>query len=221
VTDSGLVLEAVSRRYETGGRIVGLHPTDLVLSRGESLLIEGPTGGGKSTLSRLAALWERPDHGRILFSGTPVPWRLAHRYRGNIVGYVSQRILLVPNLSLRDNLLLALRPLHLGPIESIRRVMATATALGLAELIGQPAGTLSGGQAQRAAVARAIACEPDILVADEPTRSLDPDAMALVRGAIQNWRLDTPRRSLLLVSHLPDDRCLVDRTLLLEDGRLR
>ncbi|WP_276958787.1 MULTISPECIES: ATP-binding cassette domain-containing protein [Ferrimicrobium] len=215
-----LQLRSVGRRYETGSRTSGLHSTDFVLSCGEAVLVQGPSGGGKSTFSRLVALWERPDRGHILVYGDEVSWQISHRYRGKIIGYISQQILLVPKLSVRDNLLLALRPHRLHPAESIRRVVATCAELGLRDILGQPVGTLSGGQAQRVAIARALAGEPDILVADEPTRSLDADCLALVRSAISSWHKARPRRSLLLVSHLAEDSELTSRTVTIVDGRL-
>ncbi len=215
-----LQLRGVGKRYETGGHASGLHSTDFILSCGEAVLMQGPSGGGKSTFSRLVALWERPDRGQILVHGDEVSWQTSHRYRGKIIGYVSQQLLLVPKLSIRDNLLLALRPHRLDQAESIRRVVSTCAELGLRDMIGQPVGTLSGGQAQRVAIARALACEPDILVADEPTRSLDADSLALVRSAISSWHRARPRRSLLLVSHLAEDFLLTSRTVTLVDGHI-
>lgn len=215
-----LQLIDVRRRYVGGGPLGGVRSANLSVAAGEAVLVTGPSGSGKSTLSRLTALWERPDRGTVLVDGTVVPWRRAHRWRGVVVGYVPQRLLLVPELSVQENLVLGLRAAGVGSTDTAWRMTAVCEQLDVRDLLGQPAGALSGGQAQRVALARALTAEPDVLVADEPTRSLDPPSLAATRHALVRWRSERPGRSLILVSHVPQDGELVDRSVVLADGRI-
>lgn len=222
-----LRLHGVGRRW--GDREV-LSGIDLTLRAGERVALIGPSGAGKSTLLRLMAGALRPTQGRIEVNGrdlAQMPWRAlqAHRARCRIV---EQQNLLVPQSSVHDNIVAGLlshwpawRTLlaALWPLER-ERVAALLQAVDLAGLQWAPAATLSGGQMQRVALARALVSGPRLLLADEPTASLDP------RTARQITRLivDQARggdMALVFCTHWFDIvRSDCTRVIGLRDGRL-
>ena len=208
------LLEGVTRAY--GGRTV-LRIDRLEVAAGDALCLVGPTGAGKSTLLRLLAGVEAPTAGRLWFAGRPVggrDWPLELRRR---VTLVFQRPLLLAG-SVRANVEYGLR------LRGVRargpRVQAALDRLGLAPLASQAARSLSGGETQLVALARALALEPEALLLDEPTAHLDPARVALAEEAI---REDHARRGTTVVwatHNLNQARRAAGRVALLLDGRL-
>ena len=173
-----LTLESLSLTH--AGRPPLRYP-DRQLSAGAQAVVLGPSGSGKSTLLHLIGGLQRPTQGRVCIDGNPLSdWPEARRdaFRGRRIGIVFQRLHLLGALSLGDNLLLAQRCAGL-PVDR-SRVQSLLTQLGLGALMHARPHALSGGQQQRAAIARALVNRPALVLADEPTASLDDDNAATV-----------------------------------------
>ena len=174
---------------------------DLVLGQGSVLLLSGPSGCGKSTWLALVAALVAPTQGQITVAKQPLAAlksAAADAWRARAIGFLPQKLHLSAALTVQENLLLA--QWAAGQAEDLAPVQAALAALGVAELAARRPAQLSGGQAQRVALARAVLQSPRVLLADEPTASLD-DAAA--DDAVQ-LLLDTARRqgaTLVIATH--------------------
>jgi putative ABC transport system ATP-binding protein len=168
--------QSLSFAYADGA---ALHFPDLSLPQGGRLLLGGPSGSGKSTLLALACGLLTASHGRIQVAGqdlAAMPAAQRDAWRGRHVGFVPQRLHLSESLSVQGNLALAFYAAGLP--EDARKIAAALQALQVSELAARRPSQLSGGQAQRVALARAVLLQPQIILADEPTASLDDEAAA-------------------------------------------
>ncbi|MCG2620756.1 ATP-binding cassette domain-containing protein [Arthrobacter sp. I2-34] len=193
----------------------------LALAPGETVAVLGPNGAGKSTLLSVAAGLLRPDAGRAVLDGRTLfdlpagPW-LAPHLRGTVL--LAQEPLLFPHLSVLDNVAFAPRSAGAGrrsAREAARRWLAEVDAL---ELAGRRPAELSGGQAQRVAVARALAADPQLLLLDEPLAALDVAAAPMLRRLLK--RVLAGRRAVIVTHDVLDALMLADRAVVLEDGRI-
>ena len=172
-------LRSVSKSYPSGGiRLRVLQAVDLEIEAGEFVVAAGPSGSGKSTLLNLIGGLDRPDSGTVRIDGMDLGNRddrtLAH-LRNEKLGFVFQAFHLIPVLTAVENVAW---PLFLKGMTRRRRVarsMELLERVGLAAHMHRTPGRLSGGQRQRVAIARALACDPVIVLADEPTGNLDPN----------------------------------------------
>ena len=214
-----LTVRQLQRRF--GGTPV-LDGLDLDLAPGECVALVGRSGAGKSTLLHLVAGIDCADGGEIRFDDTRLDAlneAARTRFRRRHLGLVFQSWNLVPSLSALDNLCLPLELVGIGGSEAKRRAQALLDQLGLGELAKRFPDELSGGQQQRVAVARALVHGPSVLLADEPTGSLDAEsAAAVMRLLIGACR--EAGASLLLVTHAAEVMGQADRLLRMQDGRL-
>jgi len=205
-------LNAIQHRY--GSRLV-LDIDHLDVLRGEILAIVGPSGSGKSTLLRLLQFLERPSAGQIVFDGQAIDDEPALDVRRRVT-MVFQRPLLLDR-SVRDNVVygLSLRR-RLGGTAVVRTLIEQ---LGLSAVARASARTLSGGEIQRTALARALATRPQVLLMDEPTANLDPYNVRMIEEIILDQRAQGV--TIVLVTHqVFQARRLADRVGLLLSGRL-
>ncbi len=175
--ESVLRAEHVSRHYQMGAaRISALEDLTLEIHAGEFVALLGSSGSGKSTLLNLMAGLDRPTSGAIFAKGRNLselsPLELA-RYRGRTVGMVFQSFNLLPRMTLEENIELPLRLAEVEVRERARRVREALERVGLDKRLRHRPSELSGGEQQRAALARALVNRPAILLADEPTGNLD------------------------------------------------
>ncbi len=218
---AGIRLEAVSKLYISGGCLVrAVDGISLDVEAGSSLAITGPSGCGKSTLLGLIGGLEVPSEGRILIGGRQISHlsdRLRARLRRKEIGFVFQSDNLLPFLTAVENVSLQVA-LH-GPSGDFSRCPQLLAAVGMGELADRLPDQLSGGQRQRVAVARAVAHGPQVILADEPTGSLDAaNAATLVDLLLGVQR--AAGATLVVVTH---DRCVatrLDRTVGIRDGRI-
>ena len=196
-----LVLEGIERRY---GATLALRIDHWEARAGERWLIAGPSGSGKSTALALLTGLLRPTSGTIVVSGQDLAGldgSALDRWRGRTIGFVPQRLHLVASLSVLDNVLLA--QYLAGNPTDVHRARATLTSVGLLEFLDRQPSTLSQGQAQRVAVARAVVNGPSLLIADEPTASLDDDHAA---GTLELLTSQAERSNATLVVASHDGR---------------
>ncbi len=172
-----LSASGLTRVYVSGEeRVVGVREATLSLAPGELAVLAGPSGSGKTTLLNLIGLLDRPDAGRLELLGEDVSTlddRGRARLRREKLGFVFQSHQLVPVLSAEENVALALWIRGLAEEACRTRARAALAAVGLSGMEGRRPDAMSGGQRQRVAVARAIVGEPSLVLADEPTASLD------------------------------------------------
>lgn len=183
------------------GEQIVLDEIELELSQIHSLVIIGPSGGGKSTLLRVLAGLESLDKGRIVLNGEVVPEKeeSLHEYRKGI-GVVFQAFNLFPHLTALKNILLPLEKVHqVNPVEAEKRALKLLKRFGLFEHKDKYPHQLSGGQQQRVAIVRAMALEPKVLLLDEPTSALDPALTKEILEAIKELRKD--KKDMILVTH--------------------
>jgi putative ABC transport system ATP-binding protein len=219
-----LELERVSRRYRSRlGDAAGVHDASLAVEAGEVVALCGASGSGKTTILNLLGLLDRADGGRYRLDGvdvTAVGAAAASRLRRTVFGFVFQSFQLLPALSARDNIAL---PLHYaGCARAVARARAEAllAAFELDDLAGRRPDELSGGQRQRVALCRSLANDPDILLADEPTGSLDAASAEVVVRLLFGLRRDHGK-TLVLVTHDPALAARADRIVHVVDGVAR
>ena len=214
--------EGLTKTYTMKGRTVAaLDHVSLHIARGEYAAIIGPSGSGKSTLMHLLGCLDAPTSGRYLLNGRDVsrlsPEELA-RVRGEEIGFVFQGFQLLPRLTAEENvalpLLLCGEPLK-KRMETARRLL---TQVGLGERLRHTPAQLSGGQQQRVAVARALARNPAVLLADEPTGNLDAQSTADVLRLLEE--LHREGRTVVLITHDPGVAARAQRVMRMDDGCL-
>jgi len=200
-----------------------LHGVDLAVARGEFTAIMGPSGSGKSTLLNLIGLLDRPTGGRIVLDGQDagaLDDDAMSRHRGRSIGFVFQFHPLLPEFTALENVMLPMMADRgrAGPdlVEGATRLLAD---VGLAAHLHKRAPHLSGGQAQRVAVARALAMAPRIVLADEPTGNLDTRSADEIFSLLREFN---ERRGVtfLIVTHDPRLAARCDRIVEVVDGRV-
>ncbi len=199
------------------GRAFTLTLDRLEITAGETLCLLGPTGSGKSTLLRLLAGLEEPDGGQIHFAEHTLPLIQLPLDVQRRVTLVHQRPRLL-STSVRSNVAFGLR--LRGQRNGSGRVEQLLQQFGLSELASQPATTLSGGQTQLVALARAVAFRPDVLLLDEPTANLDPAHVALVERLLVDYQRQQRATVVWATHNLFQARRLADRVGLLLQGAL-
>jgi putative ABC transport system ATP-binding protein len=203
-TETVYRLSAVVKTYrKSHGSVLALRGVDLVITEGEWLAIQGPTGHGKSTLLQILGGLDRPTSGTVELDGrdlTRMGEARVTRVRARSIGFVFQTFNLIPTLSAAENVELALVPLGIGAAARRARVRQVLTAVGLGDRLRHLPAELSGGQQQRVAIARALVKEPSVLLADEPTGNLDEGTRDEIIGLLED--LWTSRGlTMVLVTH--------------------
>ena len=224
VSDAPIIeLRRVSKTFVTAGRdFVALHDLDLRLPAGEFVAVVGKSGSGKSTLLNLLAGIDRPTAGEVVVAGQPVhaldESRLAS-WRGRHVGVVFQFFQLLPTLTVLENVMLPMDFCRtLPPAKARLRALDLLGQVGIPEQADKLPAELSGGQQQRAAIARALANDPQVLLADEPTGNLDSNTASAVLALLAEQR--RKGKSVLMVTHERELGDLVDRVVTLSDGKV-
>ncbi len=198
-----------------------LRDVDLKVAAGEFIAIMGPSGCGKSTLLNILGALDRPTSGtyRLLdHDVSRVSDRRLTRFRREHIGFVFQSFNLIGDLSVRENVELALRYRGVAPGERRRRAEAVLERMGVAHRAGHKPAQLSGGQQQRVAIARAVVADPNLILADEPTGNLDTrngeEVMALLK------ELNATGSTLIMVTHDPLQAQQAGRIVAMRDGRI-
>ena len=207
---------------EGDARTLALRGLDLTVSFGEMVYIVGPSGSGKTTLLSVLSGVLRPDSGLVTIDGVNI-WKLGSDdlalFRRDRIGFVFQDYHLFPRLTTAENVAIPLILRRVEWAQAMSRAARYLEIVGLRSRTDLPPVKLSGGEQQRVAIARAIVTEPEILIMDEPTASLDGDTGRAIVEFVQK-NLLTDRRCILIVTH--DDRIadLATRIVNMRDGRL-
>jgi ABC-type lipoprotein export system ATPase subunit len=216
-------VRSLSFSYQLGAlQVAALRGVDLDIARGDFVCFSGPSGSGKTTLLNLLGLIEPVQDGSVALGGTSLQ-SLSERERNRIrryrIGFVFQTFQLFPVLSAAENVEYFLTRQRLPRDTRRERVRAALEAVGIWEHRAKRPSEMSGGQRQRVAVARALAKQPDVIIADEPTAHLDQEAG---KGVIEVFsRLGRERGvTLIMASHDPMVQGFAQRSIRLVDGRI-
>ena len=221
-----LALEHLAKSYHDGeGRLTVLNGVDFAVCAGETVAIVGRSGSGKSTILNLAGLLDRPDSGEVLVDGKPSS-RLSESartaLRGREIGFVFQNYHMLSDFSILENVMLGAAVGRGGGFGNANRARALEwlDRVGLAERYRHRPGQLSGGEQQRAAIARALMPEPRILLCDEPTGNLDAATGEDVSSWL--WRVaGEAGMAMIIVTHEQTLARKAGRILRLENGVLK
>jgi len=213
-------LRGVSKTVQSGDHpLTILHPLDYSIASGEFVAVVGPSGSGKSTLLGLLAGLDAPSTGTILVDGidiTSLSEDGLAKLRGEKIGFVFQFFHLVPSLTAVENISVPME--IVGRRDAMARARQLIGEVGLADRAHHYPSQLSGGEQQRIAIARALANDPPIVLADEPTGNLDSGTGRIILDLLLNVRR-TRGATLVLVTHDQELAALADTRLTLRDGR--
>ena len=220
VATSLLQAQHVGRVYPDGG-VSALVDVSLTICRGDYVAIVGPSGSGKSTLLNLLGALDRPTYGEVLFGGQPLSGtRDLDALRARKIGFVFQSFHLMPTLTALENVQI---PMFEGPrrspSERVNRAQELLTAVGLAHRVNHLPNQMSVGERQRAAIARALANDPPLILADEPTGNLDSQSGSEILDLFDSLRRDNGV-TLVIVTHSSEVARRADRTITICDGRV-
>jgi putative ABC transport system ATP-binding protein len=215
-------LEQVKRHYLVGDEMVyALDGVSFSIQRGGYWAIMGQSGSGKSTMLNILGCLDRPSSGAYWLNGVNVAEMdddelSDHRLKN--LGFVFQSFHLIPQLTVRENIEVPLLYLGLPSHERIKKASELAERVGMAHRLKHLPTELSGGQRQRVAVARALANDPAVLLADEPTGNLDTSTSVQIMGLFQE--LYEQGKTVIIVTHEPDIANYAKSRIVLKDGRI-
>lgn len=219
---SFIVVEDISKVYREKGASSGvpvLSNVSVEISEGEFVALMGPSGSGKSTLLTIVGAMNHPSEGKVLVDGIDVYGLSGERradFRAEYLGFVFQQHHLMPYLSAVENAMLPLATLRRGTKEKRDRAMSVLEKVGLAGKARRLPNQLSGGEQGRLAIARAIINEPPLLLADEPTGTLDTRTGNEVMEVFLD--LNGQGQTIFMVTHNPENAQLAHRTIHIRDG---
>ncbi len=197
-----------------------LRDVSFSIAAGEVVALTGPSGSGKTTLLQLIGSLDRPTSGSIYVDDIPVhALRQPAKFRRDVVGFVFQLHHLLPSLTVQENVELTMVAAHVPRRERHARAQNLLDEVGLGERARALPSDLSGGERQRVAIARALAGQPRLILADEPTGSLDSAASDRIWNLLVSLR-ERHGTTILIASHDPTLRAHVDRSLSIVDGRV-
>jgi len=201
------------------GKIVALDGVNLQVDEGEFISIMGPSGSGKSTLLNMIGALDRPDSGMIKVAGRDLmKEKNLSSFRAREIGFIFQLHNLIPNLTVLENVEI---PMFEGPYKDNmdERAMELLEYLGLADKADRKPSELSGGERQRVAIARALANDPSIILADEPTGSLDSKTEKRILEKLKELNREHDV-TIVLVTHDPRVASMASRIIKILDGKI-
>ena len=219
-----LKVEHVRKIYRTrfqGASVTALNDVTFSVEEGEYVAIMGESGSGKTTLLNILASLDKPTAGKVILNGkdtTVIKDREITAFRRDHLGFVFQDFNLLDTFDIKDNILLPLVLQQRDTKEMDQKLAAAAKALGISELLNKQIYEVSGGQKQRTAIARAIITEPDILLADEPTGSLDSKSSDQILKIFS--KLNESGQTILMVTHSTIAASHAKRVMFIKDGQI-
>ena len=220
-TDSVYLVETrdLARIYGDGEEIRALDGVNLKVAHGELVTVMGPSGSGKSTLLNMIGALDKPTSGQVLINGEDLAQiRNKDEFRAKTVGFMFQLHNLIPTLTAKENVEVPMMG-HLGMFERRKRSGELLALVGLPDRMNHLPSQLSGGQRQRVAVARSLANRPLLVLADEPTGSLDTAAGQALMRLLQDLN-QSQGTTFIVVTHDQSVARQTNRVLVMEDGRI-
>lgn len=212
-------IKNVTKSY---GPLTVLHDVSLTVPEGEIMTIVGPSGAGKTTLLQIAGSLDRPDSGKVLFDGTDLfslKDKQLSRFRNLHIGFVFQFHQLLPEFSALENVAMPALIAGVKKRDAFAEAERLLGDLGLSHRLSHKPSELSGGEKQRAAIARALVNHPRIVLADEPTGSLDSRNREEIQGIISRLCRELGQ-TFVIVTHDRDMASIADSTVEMADGRI-
>ncbi len=214
-----VVLQGVSKSYDKG-LIPAISNISLTLKRGKIYVLTGASGSGKSTLLNMIGTLDTPSSGTILYEGKTINMLqpISH-FRRDFIGFVFQFHHLIPTLTLRENIEMAmLSNPRFSAKEKQDRIRSLLVYMGLEQKIDARASAISGGERQRGAIARALANNPVLILADEPTGNIDSDTSTLVLSKLVEYVRQGG--TILIATHDRDVARIADVMIVMKDGHI-
>ncbi len=219
-----LILKNISKTYKNKkyGNTKALENVSLTIEKNDFVAVLGKTGAGKSTLLKILSLLIRPSEGEIIYNGKNINDLKEHQIadiRKNEIGMIAQEFALIKNYTIRDNILMPLELTELSKKEKLVKLDKLIKLLELDHLnLKKPVKKLSGGEKQRVAIARALIIEPSIILADEPTGSLDEKTTVKIMEKFKE--LNKLGHTIVLITHDRDLTSYCNRIIEISEGKL-
>ncbi|SCG86155.1 ABC transporter ATP-binding protein [Methanobacterium congolense] len=212
-------IHKLKKSYDKG-KIKALNGIDLEIKKGEFVSIIGPSGSGKSTLLNMLGALDTADEGTINVAGVDLTKsRDLSQFRSKEIGFVFQLHNLIPNLTVLENVQIPMLETHLSSEKREERAMELLKSVQLEDKVNQRPTKLSGGQRQRVAIARALVNHPSIVLADEPTGSLDSKTGDIILDLLKDLH-KKENVTLVMVTHEPYVANLAERSITVKDGKI-
>jgi putative ABC transport system ATP-binding protein len=216
-------MEKISKYYENEGeRVAALKEVELTIGTGEFIAVMGPSGSGKSTLLNILGGLSRPSEGELRVDGINIYGLKSEKladYRSEYIGFVFQSFQLIPYLTILENVMLPLAIIPFRNGNQGEMAIRVLEKVGMAEKRHRLPNQLSGGEQERAAIARALVNSPPIILADEPTGNLDSQTGKEIMGVVK--RLNSEGQTIIMVTHNPENAGFAHRIIQLKDGQVQ
>ena len=219
--NNGNIIEihGLKKSYENG-QIIALNGVDLEIKKGEFVSIIGPSGSGKSTLLNMLGALDVADEGTVKVAGVDLTrTKDLSTFRSHEIGFVFQLHNLIPNLTVLENVQIPMLGTNMSSKEMEERAIELLKSVELGEKVNQKPTKLSGGQRQRVAIARALVNRPSIILADEPTGSLDSKTGDIILDILKDLH-KKENVTLVMVTHEPYVANMAERIITVRDGKI-
>jgi len=224
VQQTVIELRDVNKIYRMGEvEVPALKNVSLKIKQKEFVGVQGPSGSGKSTLMNMIGCLDKPTHGHLFLDGKDTREMTESdlaQVRGKKIGFVFQKFNLIPTLTAEENVALPMVFQGMHKIERLRKARELLTMVELNHRMGHKPSEMSGGEQQRVAIARSLANDPEVVLADEPTGNLDSKTGEAVMALLKKLH-DEQGKTIVLVTHDPEDIKYAKRTIYIKDGETK